>query len=177
MIDGNLPAQLTQRLLNAGIDPGRVTLAGPLAREAYLESYSEVDLVLDTFPCSAGTTTCEALWMGVPTLTLSGETLLARQGESLLRQVGLTDWIAGNAADYVARAAALAADLDHLEQLRTGLRDHLLTTPLCNATAFARHLEDALAAMWAQKCPLPGMAARPAPTTTIPGRPCPPPLL
>ncbi len=87
-------ARLLDRLQRAGIDPSRVTTVGQLPRDEYLRGHAEVDLILDTFPYSGATTTCEALWMGVPTLTLAGDDFAARQGASLNACVGLDGWIA-----------------------------------------------------------------------------------
>ena len=128
------------RLNQAKIDLARVDLFGGSSREEYLKAYFDVDIVLDTFPFPGGTTTAEALWMGVPTITLTGNTLVARQGESMLRCVGLNDWIARSESDYVLQAIAKAADLDRLAQLRAGLRDVALQSPLFDAAAFAQNL-------------------------------------
>jgi protein O-GlcNAc transferase len=142
--------QLQTRLRAAGVAPERVTMAGEVPREQYLLAHAEVDILLDTFPYPGATTTCEALWMGVPTLTLAGDSLLGRQGASLLACAGLTDWIAVDVDDYVARALAHAADIDHLGRLRARLRDQVRASPLFDAPRFARHLEAALEGMWAQ---------------------------
>lgn len=140
--------QLIKRLQQHGIDPARAALHGAVSREAYLAAHSEVDLILDTFPYPGGTTTCEALWMGVPTLTLAGDTLLSRQGASLLTAAGLVDWIATSRDDYVNRTLALASDLPKLAALRVKLRDQARTSPLFDAPRFAHNLEEALWGMW-----------------------------
>ena len=140
--------QLIQRLQHHGIDPARVTLLGSVAREEYLAAHAEVDMILDTFPYPGGTTTCEALWMGVPTLTLAGDTLLSRQGASLLTAAGLEDWIATSGEDYVDKAIALAGNLVKLAALRAGLRAQVLASPLFDAPRFAHNLEEALWGMW-----------------------------
>ncbi len=139
---------LLQRLASVGIAPERVTLEGPIPREDYLAAHAEVDIILDTFPYPGGTTTCEALWMGVPTVTLAGDTLLGRQGASLLTCVGLEEWIANNKEEYVALAVGHAADVNRLAQLRAGLRQKALASPLFDAPRFSRNLEDALLGMW-----------------------------
>jgi predicted O-linked N-acetylglucosamine transferase (SPINDLY family) len=139
---------LAQRLQQHGIAPTRVAMHGPVDREAYLAAHAEVDFILDTFPYPGGTTTCEALWMGVPTLTLAGNTLLARQGASLLAAAGLPEWVAANKADYVGKAIALASDLPKLAALRGALRRQVLESPLFDAPGFARNFEAALWAMW-----------------------------
>jgi predicted O-linked N-acetylglucosamine transferase (SPINDLY family) len=142
---------LLQRLTQVGIAQERVAIEGLLPREGYLAAHADVDIILDTFPYPGGTTTCEALWMGVPTLTLAGDTMLSRQGASLLTCAGLEEWIASDEEDYVALALALAADVNRLAQLRSGLREKVLASPLFDAPCFALHLEDALQGMWQQK--------------------------
>ncbi len=147
--DKQLRARFTERLHGFGIPTDRVTLVGPVPdRAAYLACHDQVDIVLDTFPYPGITTTCEALWMGVPTVTLAGNTLLSRQGASLLHCVGLDDWVANDAADYVSRAVRHAGDLEALARLRAGLRDRARTSPLFDATRFARDLELAFQTMW-----------------------------
>ena len=143
--------QFHLKLEAANIDPSRVTLAGPLPRAAYLASYAGVDILLDTFPYAGGTTTCEALWMGVPTLTLRGNSMIARQGASMLGCVGLHDWIAEDEDDYVAKASAHASDIEGLHALRMQLRERALASALFDAPSFARDWEDALFAMWQKK--------------------------
>lgn len=152
--------QFHQRLRRAGIDPARVFVSGPVSREKYLASYALVDIVLDTFPYTGGTTTCEALWMGVPTLTLSGGTMIARQGAAMLTCVGLYDWIASDEADYVAKAVSQASDLDGLAVLRRTLRSRSLASTLFDAPRFVRNLENAFRAMWRQSL---NLASRPLP--------------
>lgn len=143
-------AQFTQRLQQHGIAPSRVALHGAISREAYLAAHAEVDVILDTFPYPGGTTTCEALWMGVPTLTLAGDTLLARQGASLLTAASLSDWVATSEAEYVEKTMQLTSDLPKLAALRASLREQMLASPLCNASRFAHNFEAALWEMWRQ---------------------------
>lgn len=144
-------AHLQDRLGRAGISPDRVTLVGQAPREDYLLAHADIDMILDTFPYSGATTTCEALWMGVPTLTLAGDTLVSRQGASLLACAGQDDWVAEDEGDYAARAIAFASDVDRLAQLRSRLRERVLASPLFDAPRFARHLEEALWDMWQRK--------------------------
>ena len=146
--DPTVAAQFVERLRQHDIDPARVTMHGAVAREAYLNAHAEVDVILDTFPFPGGTTTCEALWMGVPTLTLAGETLLARQGASLLTAAGLKEWVAASKEEYIAKAVALTNDLPKLAALRMGLREQVRTSPLFDAKRFAKNFEDALWGMW-----------------------------
>jgi protein O-GlcNAc transferase len=144
--------QQVQRLQQHGIDPARVEMRGAApSRETYLARYAEVDVMLDTFPFPGVTTTCEALWMGVPTLTLAGDTLLARQGAGVLTAAGLGDWVATSVADYVDKAVTLAGDLPKLAALRAGLREQVSASPLFDAKRFARNFEAALWGMWRAK--------------------------
>lgn len=151
--DPAVVAQLFKRLQQVGIDPARVSLQGSMPRANYLAAHAEVDLILDSFPFPGGTTTCEALWMGVPTVTLAGNTLLSRQGASLLSAAGLNDWVANNLEEYVAKAIALASDLPALAALRAGLRQQILASPLFDAECFVRNFEAALWGMWQTKRP------------------------
>jgi predicted O-linked N-acetylglucosamine transferase (SPINDLY family) len=89
----------------------------------------------------------------VPTLTLAGDTLVSRQGASLLASAGLSDWIADDEAAYVARAVAFASDLDRLGRLRSRLREQIVASPLCDAARFARNFEEALLGMWRNRDP------------------------
>ena len=132
------------RLAAHQIDVTRVRLEGRLSRSEYLAAYADVDIMLDPFPYNGGTTTCEALYMGVPTLTLRGRSMLGRQGASLLENAGLYDWIAENEQDYVEAALRHATDVAALEALRSGLRQRALSSPLFDAAKFARHFEDAI---------------------------------
>lgn len=141
-------ATFAERLRRHGIEAHRVDMHGAAPRDQYLDAHADIDAVLDTFPYPGGTTTCEALWMGVPTLTLEGDRLLPRQGVSLLSAAGLADWIARDESDYVARAVALTGDLPALASLRAGLREQVRASPLFDAAAFARDFEAALWGMW-----------------------------
>lgn len=145
-------SRMQDRLRRFGIALERVTLVGHLPREDYLIAHGDVDIILDTFPYSGATTTCEALWMGVPTMTLAGDTLVSRQGASILACAGLNGWIARDADDYVAKTLAHAADVDGLARLRSTLRQKVLASPLFDAARFARNLEAALEGMWQQRC-------------------------
>ncbi|MEQ1526103.1 MAG: tetratricopeptide repeat protein [Gallionella sp.] len=146
--DAQVAAQFAKRLQQHGMDTSRITLLGSVSREEYLASYGEVDVILDTFPFTGGTTTCDAIWMGVPTITLTGDTLLSRQGASLLTAVGLEDWIVNDVGQYVAMAVELTKGLSRLSTLRADLRQQALNSPLFDAKRFARNLETMLWEMW-----------------------------
>lgn len=137
-----------QRLCQHGIDLTCLSLYGRIGRDAYFAAYADVDLILDTFPFPGGTTTCEALWMGVPTLTLAGESLLARQGASLMTAAGLADWVVTTENGYLTQAIYWARNPMQLAALRRTLRKQVAFSPLCDAERFAQHLESALRQMW-----------------------------
>lgn len=140
-----------QRLARFGIAAERVALHDTMKRVDYLKSHAEVDILLDTFPYPGGTTTCDALWMGVPTVTLAGPTLLSRQGASMLVCAGLSHWIAKDIDDYIAIAVRQARDLEGLQTLRKELRQRVFDSPLFNAPRFAANLETELRAMVVDK--------------------------
>lgn len=150
--DPDVVDELIPRLQRNGIDTSSVELLGAADHESYLAAHAEVDMILDTFPYPGGTTTCEALWMGVPTLTLAGDTLIARQGASMLTTVGLHDWIATNREEYIAKAQSFARNLPALASLRAGLREQARVSPLFDAPRFTRNLEQAYRGMWRKWC-------------------------
>ena len=126
----------------------RLILEGRSSREEYLECYSRVDIALSPFPYGGGTTSAEGLWMGVPVITNKGSHFLSRLGESIAHNSGLADWIASDKEEYVAKAVAHASNVDALSELRAGMRDRILDTPLFNVPRFAAHFEQAIKAMW-----------------------------
>jgi predicted O-linked N-acetylglucosamine transferase (SPINDLY family) len=139
--------------LEKGIARDRVELTGWVpGRGDHLGLYCHVDIGLDTFPYNGTTTTCEALWMGVPVITLAGHVHAGRVGASLLSQIGLTELIASDRDEYVALAAQLARDRERLAGLHSGLRNRVAVSPLCDAVAFAGHVESAYRKMWRDAC-------------------------
>ena len=147
----SVKAELLERLNILGIQTESLILEEGSPRAQYLEAYSKVDFMLDTFPYPGGTTTCEALWMGVPTLTLAGNTLLERQGAAMLSCAGLDDWIANNEDEYLQKAIAFAHSIQHLSQLRSTIRDKMAISPLVDANLFAKNLNAAFNSMWQEK--------------------------
>ena len=122
------------------VAPGRVDLQGHSPHVEMLAGYADVDVGLDPFPFCGGITTCDALWMGIPVVSLVGPTFAARHGLSILSTVGAAELTAATPADYVARAVALAGDLDRLGRLRTRLRPQMAASPLCDTRRLAADL-------------------------------------
>ncbi len=143
---------VAERMLTAfeeqGVERERLVLQGPSSREDYLAAYHQIDIALDPFPYTGGTTSVEGLCMGVPVLTLKGDRFIAHQGEVLAHNAGLSDWIARDEDDYVRRAARFAGDLPKLAMLRATLRESLLRSPLCDAPRFATHFGEAMQSLW-----------------------------
>jgi len=145
--------RLTRFFQARGIEPARLELHGflPEAR-AHLALYGEMDLALDPFPYGGTTTTCDALWMGAPVVSLAGRIHAGRVGSSLLHAVGLGELVASDVEHYIRLAVALAADRDRLAQLRAGLRGRMQRSPLMDAAGFCRRLEAAYREMWHGWC-------------------------
>jgi protein O-GlcNAc transferase len=146
-------SEVRQRFVALGIAPERLLLEGHLSDYAtHLRSYGRVDIALDSTPYAGGTTTVEALWMGVPVLTLAGDRFVAHMGENVLHHAGLPGWIAADSAQFALKAAAFAEDSAGLAALRQFLREHLRTSPLFDAPRFARDFETAMRQMWQTWC-------------------------
>jgi protein O-GlcNAc transferase len=130
----------------------RLEMRGSSGHRAFMGEYGDIDIVLDPFPYSGGLTTCEALWMGVPTITLPGEIFASRHSMSHMSNAGLADWVAGSIEAYVEMAVARAADVQALATLRVGLRDMVRHSPLCDAPRFGKNLGLALRQVWRAWC-------------------------
>ena len=143
--------RLQQRLVAAGLAPGRLVLdAATASHEEHMGRYRTIDIGLDTFPYNGTTTTCEALWMGVPVVTLAGDRHAARVGASLLGAAGLPELVAGTVTDYVQRAVALAGDGARLRHYHATLRATLAASPLTDGARFTRALEALYREAWAE---------------------------
>jgi protein O-GlcNAc transferase len=156
---GSTLTRYTDAFASRGIDPARLDLRHqPLGGPSHLHTYRHIDCCLDTFPFSGHTTTCEALYNGVPTLTLNSTTPPAadappaRLVSSVLTMANLPDFIATSPDDFVSRAIKIASDLPKLAALRTTLRQQILSSPLCDATTFTRQLESAYRTAWRTYC-------------------------
>jgi predicted O-linked N-acetylglucosamine transferase (SPINDLY family) len=137
----------------AGIPSERLILQSTATSWAdHMAHYAAVDIALDPFPYNGTTTTCDALWMGVPVITWRGDRHASRVGASLLSQLALDELIAEDLDGYVATAAALAADRPRLAGLRATLRDRLIGSPLGDAKGFTRALESAYRDIWRDCC-------------------------
>lgn len=150
---GMEPDRIRPRLEHAGIDPGRVDLLKPEAQAAaHLDCYRHVDIALDPFPYGGTTTTCEALWMGRPVITMAGDRHSSRVGASLLTAIGKTEWVAHGPDELVRIASGLAADRPLLRSESAGLREVVRRSPLLDHRGQARRFGEALRGCWARWC-------------------------
>jgi predicted O-linked N-acetylglucosamine transferase (SPINDLY family) len=135
-----------------GVKEDRLELVGRLPWDQYAALYHRIDIGLDPFPYTGHTTTCDCLWMGVPVVTISGNTAVSRGGVCILSNVGLRELIAEDVEQYVALARKLAADLPGLAALRAGLRQRMQQSALMDAKGFARDMEAVYRWMWRAWC-------------------------
>jgi protein O-GlcNAc transferase len=135
-----------------GVVRERLQLEGGVPHHELLAAYAEIDIALDPFPYSGGLTTLEALWMGVPVVTLTGQTFCGRHSTSHLNNVGLSELVTDDPETYVATAVGLAQDCKRLTALREGLRDQMATSSLCDVERYTRDLEAAYQEMWQKYC-------------------------
>jgi predicted O-linked N-acetylglucosamine transferase (SPINDLY family) len=149
---GGSRARVVDRFGGKGIEPARIEFTERVPLADYFLQFHRIDIALDPFPWGGGTTTCDALWMGVPTITLRGTTAVGRAGVSILSNVGLLDWIAQTPEQYLAIATKMSADVSTLAQLRSGLRTKMQQSPLMDAARFAADMQAAYRRMWEQWC-------------------------
>lgn len=153
LADDGLRETLLERLRRAGIDPARVDVLTPAPTIAgHLAAYSGVSVALDTVPYNGTTTTCEALWMGVPVVALAGDRHASRVGASLLHAAGLGELVARDDDGFVRIAAGLGNDRGRLAEFRRTLRPRLFASPVCDGARFCRRFEGALRGMWREWC-------------------------
>ena len=141
-----------ERFAAEGVDTDRIEFRGPVGLTEMMAEYADVDIALDTVPYNGGTTTLQAMWMGVPVVVKEGANFVSRMGASFMRAAGLGDWVAKNDAEYVQIAAKMAKDRQALLKLKQGLRDRQLDAPGWDIVGYTRDFENALHAMWAQFC-------------------------
>lgn len=149
---GRAQSDLAADLAGAAVDRARITVRQYVALEDYFRTFDAVDIALDTIPYSGGTTTCDALWMGVPVVTVPGTRPSSRSAASILTTVGLGEWIASTPEDYVRLAVEFARDKAVLNELRKSLRRKLRQSPLMDEERFVRDLEAAYRQMWRKWC-------------------------
>lgn len=146
--DAAAVALFTQRLKDLGIAPERVEFRGPTGLADMMAEYADVDIALDPVPYNGGTTSLQALWMGVPVLTVAGGNFVSRMGASFMQAAGLSDWVAKDDADLVKRAVILSKDRHKLLTLKQGLRQRLQASPAWDIDTYAQDFQAALRKMW-----------------------------
>ena len=156
VIDIRAQEDLYRDLANNGVERARITMLPFVPVEEYYRSFGGVDIGLDTTPFSGGTTTCDALWMGTPVVTVPGMRSWSRSAASVLTTLGLHDWIAESQEDYVRRAVQFARNPSIIAELRASLRSRMLASPLMDRKQFTRDMEEAYRRMWQSWCSQPG---------------------
>lgn len=143
LVDEPLCESIREGFRGRGVDPERVELRPASFHVDVLHEYADIDIALDPFPFTGGLTSCEALWMGVPVVTMPQESVVSRQTFALLSAIGKTEWVAKDIADYIKIATELSADKDKLARTRATLRDAMGSSCLMDVSGFTRHLEQA----------------------------------
>lgn len=151
-LEGEHRERVRTLFTSVGVSPDRLEFVGFQPMDAFFRLHHRIDVALDPFPYSGGTTTCDALWMGVPVVTLAGQTAVGRAGVSLLSNVGLPQLIARTPDEYVTIAQGLASDLPRLAELRATLRQRMSTSPLMDADRFASEMLAAYRMAWQEWC-------------------------
>jgi protein O-GlcNAc transferase len=149
---GNHRQRILEVFEREGVDGRRMEFVEHRPRREYLELYHRIDIVLDPFPYNGHTTSLDALWMGVPVVSLAGNTPVSRAGLSQLSNLGLPELVAHSESEYVNIAESLAKDLPLLTQLRSTLRERMERSVLMDAPRFARNVEAAYRSMWRTWC-------------------------
>lgn len=145
--------RIVQLAARQGIDPARFIMIGePEGHGTHLARYNGIDIALDPFPFSGSTTTFEALWMGVPVVTLPGASMVSRWSAAMLGALKRDEWVADSAEGYVRVAASLAADPARLSAIRAELRQRVTESPLCDALGRTRQFQRLLKAVWRKHC-------------------------
>lgn len=149
---GNARKFISERFAVHGIDIHRLTIHGMLPSAQFWDLHHHIDILLDSFPYNGGTTTCDALWLGVPVVALTGQSFVSRMGYALLKNIGLLELAAESRQEYLGIAVALASDLDRLKALRSEMRARLSVSPLRDEIGFTRNLETAYRDIWRKWC-------------------------
>lgn len=146
--DEAVQQRFTALLAEQGIASDRLIFHGPSGLAEMMQAYGDLDIALDPIPYNGGTTTLQALWMGVPVVTLLGQNFVSRMGASFMRTLGQPGWVAADDAGYVAAAVSLAADRVALRDGRAALRDKMTASALCDITTYTVEFERLLEQMW-----------------------------
>jgi len=149
---GSHRERITAAMRAVGLAPERLRFVPRQSFEDYLETYREIDVALDPLPYGGGTTTCDALWMGVPVVSLAGATAVSRAGASLLSNTGLGHFVARSPQEYLTIAASALRDTEALARMRGELRSRIVVSPIMAARKFTRDLETAFRGMWRSWC-------------------------
>ena len=152
MDDVSVAGRLANLFAGRDIEGARLEFMPSSDYAEYLAGYRGADIALDPFPFAGGITTCDALWMGVPVVACPGETFASRHGLSHLSNIGLRETVARDIDEYVDLAVSLAVDLPRLAALRTGLRERMAISPLCDGKRFAGSLVQILRGVWREWC-------------------------
>ncbi len=163
--------RLRELFLQQGISQDKIEMIGYTpSHQEHISIYSRIDIALDTFPYNGTTTTCDALWMGVPVVVLAGQRHAARVGVSILSCVGLEELIAETQTEYVEKAIRLALDIGYMRKLRSNLRERMSKSPLTDAEGFTRSLEGAYRSLWRMWASNAGVwpKERPVPDSMVP---------
>jgi predicted O-linked N-acetylglucosamine transferase (SPINDLY family) len=150
--DETVQARFTAQFAAHGIASERLLFRGPSGLAEMMQEYGDIDIALDPVPYNGGTTTLQALWMGVPVLTLAGGNFAGRMGASFLNTLGHPEWVAEDEDDYVAKALHLAMQIPNLRSNRTRLRQEMAASPLCDIKSYVVQLEALYGRMWAVHC-------------------------
>lgn len=150
--DGRARVRLREAFAAHGVGSERLEFRGRTTFRTFLEAHHEVDIALDPFPCAGHSTSFVSLWMGVPVVTLAGATHVSRFGVTVLSNVGLDRFIAGDIEQYVTLASSLADNPEALSSLRAGMREQMRKAPSMDESRFARELEAAYQEMWNRYC-------------------------
>lgn len=150
--DDAVKARFADLFAKQGIAAGRLVFRGPTRLTEMMQEYGDVDIALDPIPYNGGTTTLQALWMGVPVVALTGGNFVSRMGTSFMHALGKPDWVAADEAGYVKVAVRLSKDCAALRGRRAVLRGQMAASPLCDINAYAAHFEALLQRMWVVYC-------------------------
>ncbi len=150
--DQAVQSRFSQVFAEHGIVPERLILRGPSGLADMMQEYGDIDIALDPTPYNGGTTTLQALWMGVPIITLVGGNFVSRMGASFMQSLGQSDWVAQDDADYVGKAVALSRNCSTLRNSRALLRQKMANSPLCDIEKYVHQFEALLQRMWQVYC-------------------------